>query len=212
MTDTAKKGSDTLSIDFGNDIYEEPIVAKTFLQEDAQEGSLRPKTLREYIGQDQVGPEVQGLPDPLPRLEQAGIGVDAAEGPAGQAGPLQRGEHPVQQAAAAGALAPVDHQHPPGAQLGGLGAGLSLGARAEGNGGGLIKFKCVHEDDLLQNGARGPRDLLRKLYHNRGREARERAAFFIPAPPPAAGIEWGAARPGPPACRHHTQSCRRSVL
>ena len=40
-----------MSIDFGNDIYEEPIVAKTFLQEDAQEGSLRPKTLREYIGQ-----------------------------------------------------------------------------------------------------------------------------------------------------------------
>ena len=43
-----------MSIDFGNDIYEEPIVAKTFLQEDAQEGSLRPKTLREYIGQEQA--------------------------------------------------------------------------------------------------------------------------------------------------------------
>ena len=27
-----------MSIDFGNDIYEEPIVAKTFLQEDAQGG------------------------------------------------------------------------------------------------------------------------------------------------------------------------------
>ena len=40
-----------MSIDFGSDIYEEPIVAKTFLQEDAQEGSLRPKTLNEYIGQ-----------------------------------------------------------------------------------------------------------------------------------------------------------------
>ena len=40
-----------MSIDFGNDIYEEPIVAKTFLQEDAQEGSRRPKTLKEYIGQ-----------------------------------------------------------------------------------------------------------------------------------------------------------------
>ena len=49
-----EKGSDTLSIDFGNDIYEEPIVAKTFLQEDAQEGSLRPKTLREYIGQEKA--------------------------------------------------------------------------------------------------------------------------------------------------------------
>jgi len=43
-----------LSIDFGTDIYEEPIVAKTFLQEDAQEGSLRPKTLREYIGQEKA--------------------------------------------------------------------------------------------------------------------------------------------------------------
>ena len=43
-----------MSIDFGNDIYEEPIVAKTFLQEDAQEGSLRPRTLREYIGQEKA--------------------------------------------------------------------------------------------------------------------------------------------------------------
>ena len=43
-----------MSIDFGNDIYEEPIVAKTFLQEDAQEGSLRPKTQREYIGQEKA--------------------------------------------------------------------------------------------------------------------------------------------------------------
>ena len=43
-----------MSIDFGNDIYEEPIVAKTFLQEDAQEGPLRPKTLREYIGQEKA--------------------------------------------------------------------------------------------------------------------------------------------------------------
>ena len=40
---TEEKGSDILSIDFGTDIYEEPIVAKTFLSEDAQEGSLRPK-------------------------------------------------------------------------------------------------------------------------------------------------------------------------
>ena len=43
-----------MSIDFGTDIYEEPIVAKTFLPEDAQEGSLRPKTLREYIGQEKA--------------------------------------------------------------------------------------------------------------------------------------------------------------
>lgn len=43
-----------MSIDFGTDIYEEPIVAKTFLREDAQEGSLRPKTLSEYIGQEKA--------------------------------------------------------------------------------------------------------------------------------------------------------------
>ena len=43
-----------MSIDFGSDIYEEPIVAKTFLQEDAQEGSLRPKALRDYIGQEKA--------------------------------------------------------------------------------------------------------------------------------------------------------------
>ena len=48
------KGSELLSIDFGTDIYEEPIVAKTFLSEDAQEGSLRPKTLSEYIGQEKA--------------------------------------------------------------------------------------------------------------------------------------------------------------
>ena len=43
-----------MSIDFGTDIYEEPLVAKTFLQEDTQEGSLRPKTLSEYIGQEKA--------------------------------------------------------------------------------------------------------------------------------------------------------------
>ena len=43
-----------MSIDFGTDIYEEPIVAKTFLDEDAGEVSLRPKTLREYIGQEKA--------------------------------------------------------------------------------------------------------------------------------------------------------------
>ena len=43
-----------MSIDFGTDIYEEPIVAKTFLEEDAGEVSLRPKNLREYIGQEKA--------------------------------------------------------------------------------------------------------------------------------------------------------------
>ena len=43
-----------MSIDFGTDIYEEPIVAKTFLSEDTQEVSLRPHTLKEYIGQEKA--------------------------------------------------------------------------------------------------------------------------------------------------------------
>lgn len=43
-----------MSIDFGADLYEEPIVAKTFLSEDANEGSLRPYTLAEYIGQEKA--------------------------------------------------------------------------------------------------------------------------------------------------------------
>ncbi len=43
-----------MSIDFGADLYEEPIVAKMFLSEDANEGSLRPHTLTEYIGQEKA--------------------------------------------------------------------------------------------------------------------------------------------------------------
>ena len=43
-----------MSIDFGADLYEEPIVAKTFLSEDANVGSLRPHTLAEYIGQEKA--------------------------------------------------------------------------------------------------------------------------------------------------------------
>ena len=43
-----------MSIEFGADLYEEPIVAKTFLSEDANEGSLRPHTLTEYIGQEKA--------------------------------------------------------------------------------------------------------------------------------------------------------------
>ena len=43
-----------MSIDFGADLYEEPIVAKTFLSEDANEGSLRPHTLTEYIRQEKA--------------------------------------------------------------------------------------------------------------------------------------------------------------
>ena len=40
-----------MSIDFGTDIYEEPIMSKSFLPEDAAEQSLRPKTLQDYVGQ-----------------------------------------------------------------------------------------------------------------------------------------------------------------
>ncbi len=43
-----------MSIDFGADIYEEPLVTKTFLNEDAGETSLRPRTLAEYIGQEKA--------------------------------------------------------------------------------------------------------------------------------------------------------------
>ena len=43
-----------MSIDFGTDIYEESIVAKTFLTEDTGEISLRPHTLAEYIGQEKA--------------------------------------------------------------------------------------------------------------------------------------------------------------
>lgn len=43
-----------MSIGFGTDIYEESIVAKTFLTEDTGETSLRPHTLAEYIGQEKA--------------------------------------------------------------------------------------------------------------------------------------------------------------
>ena len=43
-----------MSIDFGAALYEEPIVSKTLLSEDAGETSLRPKTLKEYIGQEKA--------------------------------------------------------------------------------------------------------------------------------------------------------------
>ena len=43
-----------MSIDFGNVLEEQPLVSKTLLPEDAQEGSLRPKSLGEYIGQEKA--------------------------------------------------------------------------------------------------------------------------------------------------------------
>ena len=61
-----------MSIDFGNDIYEEPIVAKTFLAEDAQESSLRPKTLTEYIG----GTKSSKAKKLLRRYQKAGLNAE----------------------------------------------------------------------------------------------------------------------------------------
>ena len=43
-----------MSIDYGNDIYEEPIGSKTFLVEDSGAVTLRPKTLKDYIGQEKA--------------------------------------------------------------------------------------------------------------------------------------------------------------
>jgi len=60
-----------MSIDFGNDIYEEPIVAKTFLQEDAHESSLRPKSLREYIGQEKAKDNLSIFIEAARRREEA---------------------------------------------------------------------------------------------------------------------------------------------
>ena len=40
-----------MSIDFGNDIFEDSLVSTTFQPEDNGELSLRPHTLKEYIGQ-----------------------------------------------------------------------------------------------------------------------------------------------------------------
>ena len=60
-----------MSIDFGNDIYEDPIVAKTFLAEDAQESSLRPKTLSEYIGQEKAKDNLAIFIEAARRREEA---------------------------------------------------------------------------------------------------------------------------------------------
>ena len=43
-----------MSIDYGTDIYEEPLVSTTFLREDTQEVTLRPKRLAEYVGQEKA--------------------------------------------------------------------------------------------------------------------------------------------------------------
>ncbi|MGM9661879.1 MAG: Holliday junction branch migration DNA helicase RuvB [Oscillospiraceae bacterium] len=43
-----------MSIDFGNDIYGEPLVSKTLLPEDGNEATLRPRSLEDYIGQQKA--------------------------------------------------------------------------------------------------------------------------------------------------------------
>ena len=43
-----------MSIDFGNDIFDDSLVSTTFQPEDNGELSLRPHTLKEYIGQSKA--------------------------------------------------------------------------------------------------------------------------------------------------------------
>ena len=52
----SEKGSETLSIAFSEGEFEtqEPLVTTSLTREDDNEGSLRPKTLREYIGQEKA--------------------------------------------------------------------------------------------------------------------------------------------------------------
>ena len=64
-----------MSIDYGNDIYEEPLVAKTFLQEDVQEGSLRPRTLQDYIGQEKVKENLSVFIQAARKIEQFWIPI-----------------------------------------------------------------------------------------------------------------------------------------
>ena len=47
-----------MSIDFSDTGFEtqEPLVTTSLTRDDENEGSLRPKTLREYIGQDTLFP------------------------------------------------------------------------------------------------------------------------------------------------------------
>ena len=78
-----------MSIDFGNDIYEEPLVTKTFLAEDAQEGSLRPKTLKEYIGQEKAKDNLAIFIQAAQKREEAldhvllhGVNIRITSGPA----------------------------------------------------------------------------------------------------------------------------------
>lgn len=82
-----------MSIDFGNDIYEEPIVAKTFLQEDAQEGSLRPKTLKEYIGQEKAKENLSVFIEAARKREEA-LDHVLLHGPPGLARPPWRASSP----------------------------------------------------------------------------------------------------------------------
>ena len=71
-----------MSIDFGADLYEEPSVAITFLSEDATDGSLRPHTLAEYIGQEKAKQNLSILLVAAPGLSVALVHL-ALHGPPG---------------------------------------------------------------------------------------------------------------------------------
>ena len=80
-----------MSIDFGTDIYEESIVAKTFLTEDTGETSLRPHTLAEYIGQEKAKQNLSIFIEAARRrtesldhvlLQEMGVNIRITSGPA----------------------------------------------------------------------------------------------------------------------------------
>ena len=64
-----------MSIDFGTDIYEEPLVAKRCCRRHNAEVSLRSPTLAEYIGPHQA------IAENLPSLSRPPGGADGAAGP-----------------------------------------------------------------------------------------------------------------------------------
>ena len=51
---TVGKGGKKMGINYGLDIQDVPIIETKYTQEDEHEGSLRPKNLKEYIGQEKA--------------------------------------------------------------------------------------------------------------------------------------------------------------
>ena len=81
-----------MSIDFGTDIYEEPLVAKTLLPEDNAEVSLRPHTLAEYIGQTKAKENLSVFIEAARRRDGA-AGPCAAPRPSGSGQDHAGGHH-----------------------------------------------------------------------------------------------------------------------